>query len=71
MKYSWDFPYLSQRMPVLAPNVVATSQPLAAQAGLPEKRRTGGGVLALLCYIIKAKYFFEFKKVVIPIEKMS
>ena len=31
---AWDFPYASQRMPVLAANVVATSQPLAAQAGL-------------------------------------
>ncbi len=32
--FSWDFPYASRRMPVLARNVVATSQPLAAQAGL-------------------------------------
>ena len=32
--FSYDFPYPSQRMPVLARNVVATSQPLAAQAGL-------------------------------------
>jgi len=31
---SWTFPYPSQRMPVFARNVVATSQPLAAQAGL-------------------------------------
>jgi gamma-glutamyltranspeptidase/glutathione hydrolase len=30
----WTFAYPSQRMPVLAANVVATSQPLAAQAGL-------------------------------------
>src|SRR6476646_719193 len=30
----WHFPYPSQRMPVFARNVVATSQPLAAQAGL-------------------------------------
>ena len=30
----WSFPYSSQRMPVLARNIVATSQPLAAQAGL-------------------------------------
>jgi gamma-glutamyltranspeptidase/glutathione hydrolase len=30
----WNFPYRSQRMPVLAGNVVATGQPLAAQAGL-------------------------------------
>jgi gamma-glutamyltranspeptidase/glutathione hydrolase len=32
--FDWEFPYRSQRMPVLARNVVATSQPLAAQAGL-------------------------------------
>src|SRR5260370_37885914 len=32
--FDWKFPYHSQRMPVLARNVVATSQPLAAQAGL-------------------------------------
>lgn len=30
----WNFPYASRRVPVLARNVVATSQPLAAQAGL-------------------------------------
>ena len=34
MTFTYDFPYKSQRMPVLAQNVVATSQPLAAQAGL-------------------------------------
>jgi gamma-glutamyltranspeptidase/glutathione hydrolase len=33
-KPTFDFPYFSQRMPVLAANAVATSQPLAAQAGL-------------------------------------
>jgi gamma-glutamyltranspeptidase / glutathione hydrolase len=33
-QFSWETPYPSQRMPVLAANVVATSQPLAAQAGL-------------------------------------
>ena len=37
----WKFPYASQRMPVLAGNVVATSQPLAAQAGL-QVLRDGG-----------------------------
>ena len=31
---NWDFPYRSTRLPLLARNVVATSQPLAAQAGL-------------------------------------
>ena len=39
--FSWDLPYPSQRMPVLARNVVATSQPLAAQAGL-QMLRAGG-----------------------------
>jgi gamma-glutamyltranspeptidase/glutathione hydrolase len=34
LEFTWEFPYASQRMPVLAANVVATSQPLAAQAGL-------------------------------------
>lgn len=34
MSISWDFPYPSQRMPVCARNLVVTSQPLAAQAGL-------------------------------------
>ncbi|MHC4448190.1 MAG: gamma-glutamyltransferase family protein [Planctomycetota bacterium] len=32
--FDWSFPYPSQRMPVVAGNAVATSQPLAAQAGL-------------------------------------
>jgi gamma-glutamyltranspeptidase/glutathione hydrolase len=30
----WDFPFRSQRMPTIARNVVATGQPLAAQAGI-------------------------------------
>ncbi|MCU0722158.1 MAG: gamma-glutamyltransferase family protein [Planctomycetes bacterium] len=41
MELSWSFPYPSRRMPVLARNVVATSQPLAAQAGL--RMMTEGG----------------------------
>ena len=39
--YNWDFPYLSQRMPVFARNMVATSQPLAVQAGLGILHRGG------------------------------
>jgi gamma-glutamyltranspeptidase / glutathione hydrolase len=42
--FTWKFPYPSQRMPVLAKNVVATSQPLAAQAGLAMMARGGNAV---------------------------
>lgn len=31
---SWEFPYTSQRMPVLADNIVCTEQPLATQAAM-------------------------------------
>ena len=44
MTFSWTFPYPSQRMPVCARNVVATSQPLAAQAGL-HMMRIGGNAM--------------------------
>ena len=46
--FDWDFPYSSRRMPVLARNVVATSQPLAAQAGLRMLLRGGNAVDAAI-----------------------
>src|SRR5512134_652685 len=49
---SWAFPYPSQRMPLLAKNVVATSQPLAAQAGLQMLARGGNAVDAGLAAAI-------------------
>ena len=48
MDLDWKFPYPSQRMPVFARNVVATSQPLAAQAGLQMLARGGNALDAAL-----------------------
>lgn len=48
----WAFPYPSQRMPVLADNLVATSQPLAAQAGLKVLGQGGNAVDAALAAAI-------------------
>ena len=50
--FTYDFPYPSQRMPVLAQNVVATSQPLAAQAGLAMLYRGGNAVDAAIAAAI-------------------
>jgi gamma-glutamyltranspeptidase/glutathione hydrolase len=50
--FDWQFPYPSQRMPVLARNVVATSQPLAAQAGLSMMQKGGNAVDAILATAI-------------------
>ncbi|MDP2241264.1 MAG: gamma-glutamyltransferase family protein [Burkholderiales bacterium] len=50
--FDWQFPYPSQRMPVLARNVVSTSQPLAAQAGLRMMLKGGNAVDAILATAI-------------------
>ncbi len=44
----WALPYASQRTPVVADNVVSTSQPLAAAAGLQMYARGGNAVDAAL-----------------------
>jgi gamma-glutamyltranspeptidase / glutathione hydrolase len=48
----YDLPYPSRRVPVLARNVVATSQPLAAQAGLRMLLAGGNAVDAALAAAI-------------------
>src|SRR5262245_22384065 len=50
--FDWDFPYPSQRMPILARNAVATSQPLAAQAGLRMLLKGGNAVDAVIATAI-------------------
>ncbi|MEQ1773388.1 MAG: gamma-glutamyltransferase [Burkholderiales bacterium] len=50
--FDFQFPYPSQRMPVLARNCVATSQPLAAQAGLRMMLKGGNAVDAIIATAI-------------------
>jgi gamma-glutamyltranspeptidase/glutathione hydrolase len=50
--FSWNNPYAWPRRPVLARNVVATSQPLAAQAGLQMLAAGGNAVDAVLATAI-------------------
>jgi gamma-glutamyltranspeptidase / glutathione hydrolase len=50
--FGWSFPYAWPRKPILAANVVSTSQPLAAQAGLRMLAQGGSAVDAAVATAI-------------------
>jgi gamma-glutamyltranspeptidase/glutathione hydrolase len=50
--FEWNFPYAWPRKPILAENVVCTSQPLAAQAGLRMLAQGGSAVDAAIATAI-------------------
>jgi gamma-glutamyltranspeptidase/glutathione hydrolase len=51
MNFNFDNPYASKRIPLFARNVVSTSHPLAAQAGLRMMLKGGNAVDAAIAAV--------------------
>lgn len=52
VNFNWKFDYPSQRMPIMADNIVSTSQPLATQAGVRMLLKGGNAIDAALATAI-------------------
>ena len=53
--FNYDFPYSTKKLPVFASNVVASSQHLAATAGLRMMAKGGNAVDAAIVRIMKTR----------------
>ena len=55
MSFNWNNPYPTIRMPVMGRNIVSTSHPYAAQAGLKIMHQGGNAIDAAIA-VVDAKF---------------
>ena len=66
MHFNWANPYPTVRTPVFARNIVATSQPLAAQAGLRVMQGGGNAVDAAIATAFASYYMRTYAVILDP-----